>query len=137
MENVVKFSEKLGQRHLAKLQDEKSKEAETEDLKNTPQIMKTADLMKFSRENAYVSYHDVLKTEGLIPVLRRFSMTTDLRKNYGRLVPVFKALGLLENKKDYRVKFHSEAMMFEILSTEYGNSELLIKTSECAQVWDW
>lgn len=130
MDNVVKLAEKLGERHKKALEQQQKS-------KSGPQVMTSAQIMKFSRENNWVSYHDIITADGFIPKVRRFAMNQELRKNYGRLPDVLKSMGLLKKKTDYEVLYHSEIQLFEVYECKSEKSVILIKSSECAQVWDW
>lgn len=133
MDNVVKLGEILGQRHKKAV--EQAKEAEAR--RSAPQKMTSAEIKRFSRENNWVSYHDVITADGYRPLMRRFCMNRDLRVNYGRLVDQMRNYGLLKKRTEYGVTFHEEAQIFEIYEAFTGKSVILIKSSECAQVWDW
>lgn len=130
MDNVVKLGEKLGERHKKAIEQQNKP-------KSGPQVMTSAQIMKFSRENNWVSYHDVITADGYIPKVRRFAMSQELRKNYGRLPEVLKAMGLLKKKTDYGVLYHAEAQIFEVYECSSEKAVLLVKSSECPQVWDW
>lgn len=133
MDNVVKLAEELGRRHK-KASDEAF---ETKKKSKTEQKMTSAEIMRFSRENNWVSYHDVITADGFVPKIRRFVMNKELRVNYGRLVDVFKSMGLLKKRTDYGVAYHEEAQIFEVFESMTGNAVFLVKSSECSQVWDW
>lgn len=133
MSNVVKLGEVLGKRH--KKAAEQAREAASR--KNLPQKMTSAEIKRFSRENNWVSYHDVITADGYKPLMRRFSMNKELRINYGRLVDHMRSYGFLKKRTDYGVSYHEQAQIFEIFEEFTGKSVILIKSSECAQVWDW
>lgn len=133
MDNVVKLAEELGRRHKKAV----DRALEAEKKKKQPQKMTSAEIKRFSRENNWVSYHDVITADGYVPRVRRFTMNKELRVNYGRLVDIFKSMGLLKKRTDYGVSYHEEAQIFEIYEGFTGQAVLLVKSSECAQVWDW
>lgn len=133
MDNVVKLGEVLGQRHKKAV--EQAKEAASR--RSTPQKMTSAEIKRFSRENNWVSYHDVITAEGYRPLMRRFAMNRELRVNYGRLVDQMRSYGFLKKKTEYGVSYHEEAQIFEIYEAFTGKSVILVKSSECSQVWDW
>lgn len=133
MENVVKLGEFLGKKH----QEAAIAQKEAETQRDAPQKMTTAQIKKFSRDNAYVSYHDVITADEYRPLLRRVALNKELRVNYGKLVDLLKSYGVLRKRTEYGVVFHEEARMYSVYEVFGGKNVLLVKSSECAQVWDW
>jgi hypothetical protein len=135
MDNVVRLGEELGRR--AQKASDEAREAKKREPSHSGQKMTTAELKRFSQDGTWVSYHDVITSDGFVLKVRRLPMNREMRKNYGRLIGVLQGFGLLKKKTEYLVAFHEHVQLYEICEAVSGESILLVKSSECSQVWDW
>lgn len=132
MDTVVKIGEYLGKKAL-EAQESARKAGEQRPI---DQKLTTAQIKRFSRENNWVSHHDVVDVDRLKVIMHRMVLNRETRVNFGKLVDLLKNYGLLRKRTTYDVVFHEDARMYAIHEAFSGKRVLLVKSSECMGVWD-
>lgn len=147
MDNVIKIGEALGKRALRmkngqvdeEMGQAKNVEAVTVDLAKIEEKLNSqkADLVKFSRDNLYTTYHDVIDVESFSPLMRRLPMTKGMRKDPSALIDALKSYKILKKTKKYCAFFYKDVNLFKIWDLGTDQAVCFVMVSGAPMVWDF